>query len=59
MSLENSWAIREIHANCLPEDKLNQIGAFQKLGNDVCMIGDGINDAPALKKANVALPWAA
>ena len=47
--------IREIHANCLPEDRLNQIGAFQKLGNDVCMIGDGINDAPALKKANVGI----
>lgn len=47
--------IREVHANCLPEDKLNQIGAYQKDGNAVCMIGDGINDAPALKKANVGI----
>ena len=47
--------IREVHANCLPEDKLNQIGAYQKDGNAVCMIGDGINDAPALKKADVGI----
>ena len=47
--------ITEIHANCLPEDKLNHIGAYQQKGNDVCMIGDGINDAPALKKANVGI----
>lgn len=47
--------IQEIHANCLPEDKLKQIGAFQAAGSDVCMIGDGINDAPALKKANVGI----
>ena len=47
--------IQEIHANCLPEDKLKQIGEFQAAGNDVCMIGDGINDAPALKKANVGI----
>lgn len=47
--------IQEIQANCLPEDKLNQIGAFQTHGHAVCMIGDGINDAPALKKANVGI----
>ncbi len=47
--------IREVHANCLPEDKLNQIDAYQKNGQAVCMIGDGINDAPALKKANVGI----
>lgn len=47
--------ISEIHANCLPEDKLNYIGTYQENGNDVCMIGDGINDAPALKKANVGI----
>ena len=43
--------IREIHANCLPEDKLRYIEEFQNSGEMVCMIGDGINDAPALKKA--------
>lgn len=47
--------ISEIHANCLPEDKLNHISAYQESGFDVCMIGDGINDAPALKKATVGI----
>lgn len=47
--------IGEVHANCLPEDKLNYIGEYQKNGEAVCMIGDGINDAPALKKANVGI----
>jgi P-type E1-E2 ATPase len=47
--------IGEVHANCLPEDKLNYIGGYQQKGEAVCMIGDGINDAPALKKANVGI----
>ena len=47
--------INEIHANCLPEDKLNHIDAYQKKGLAVCMVGDGINDAPALKKADVGI----
>ena len=47
--------ITEYHANCLPEDKLNWIGKWQEQNQFVCMIGDGINDAPALKKATVGI----
>ena len=47
--------IQDVAANCLPEDKLAAIGRYQANGDSVCMIGDGINDAPALKKADVGI----
>lgn len=47
--------IAQVKANCLPEDKLTAIGKFQDAEQNVCMIGDGINDAPALKKADVGI----
>lgn len=47
--------INNIHADCLPEDKLLHIEEYRRGGNSVCMIGDGINDAPALKKADVGI----
>lgn len=47
--------INEIKSECLPEDKLNFIDSCQKNNQSVCMIGDGINDAPALKMADVGI----
>ena len=47
--------IREVRAGCRPEEKLQAIEGWQRDGVRVCMIGDGVNDAPALKKADVGI----
>lgn len=47
--------IEDFKAECLPEDKLKAIDAYHQKKELVCMIGDGINDAPALKKAHVGI----
>lgn len=54
-SIAAQLGIREVQAGCLPEDKLEWIGRSQREGQMVCMVGDGINDAPALKKAHVGI----
>ena len=47
--------IEEVYAGCLPEDKLAVIESGQKNKEAVCMVGDGINDALALKRADVGI----
>jgi len=50
--------IGTFQAECLPEDKLTWIDRSQQSGHLVCMVGDGINDAPALARADVGFAMA-
>ena len=47
--------IAEVRAELLPEEKVGSIESLRKEGRKVCMIGDGVNDAPALKTADVGV----
>ena len=53
--LAETLGIENYYAETLPEDKAKIVENLQKQGRRVCFIGDGINDAVALKKADVAI----
>lgn len=51
----NKVGIKEIKSSLLPEDKVSAIVDMQNRGQLICMVGDGVNDAPALKTATVGI----
>lgn len=54
-AIKNALNIDEKYAEVLPQDKEKEIKNLQKLGKKVLMVGDGINDAPALARSDVSM----
>ena len=58
-SVADEIGINYVYSNLMPEDKLNILDTIRNKFGDVAMVGDGINDAPALARANIGIAMGA
>ena len=54
-SIADNLGMKQYHAGLLPHEKLEKLSGLQKAGHRIAMIGDGINDAPALAQAHLGI----
>lgn len=54
-AVANELNLDEVHANLLPEEKVEYVKKLKAAGNTVAFIGDGINDSPSIANADIGI----